>query len=248
MLELNGINVTLGKGSNLETRVLNQMNFQVCKSEFVVVIGSNGAGKSTLLNVISGAVKTDCGTVILDGCDVTNLSPHRRAPLISQVMQDPGSGTIGDMTIFENMSFYYMRGRNRGFWPFATNERKKIFQAKLCQFNMGLEDNIDGLVSNLSGGQRQALSIIMAVLSDSKVLLLDEITSALDPVASAQVMNLVDMVSRNRTCVMITHNMSHAIKYGNRLVILKDGCCAREYNKADRQNMTASTLAAMFDE
>lgn len=248
MLKLENVDVTLGQNTKLERKILNQLNLNVKEGEFVVVIGGNGAGKSTLFNVISGFIRADSGKISIAEQDITSTSQTDRAKLVSKVMQDPKFGTIENMTILENMAFALKRGQKRGLQPFSSNERTQLFKEKLSMLNMGLENRLDDLVSNLSGGQRQALSIIMAMLQEYKILLLDEITAALDPATSEVIMELTNRIVREQklTCIMITHNMEHAIKYGDRLVLLRDGAFIKEYDIAARAEMKAAELAAEF--
>lgn len=250
MLKLENIDVTLGEGTTLQRKILNQLNLDVREGEFIVVIGGNGAGKSTMFNAISGFVGINSGKILIAGQDITSTPQTYRASLVSKVMQDPKLGTIENMTILENMAFAFKRGQRRGLQFFTDQQRIKIFQEKLSILNMGLENKLDELVSNLSGGQRQALSIIMAILQDSKILLLDEITAALDPASARTIMEMTNRIIREQklTCVMITHNMSHAIKYGDRLLLLRNGNFIKEYDMDNRSKVTPAALAAEFDE
>ena len=232
MLNMQNINVTFGRGTKLERRIFDNLNLYVAPGEFVTIIGGNGAGKSTLFNVISGYIMPDRGSVMIDQEDVTNVSQIDRAALIAKVMQDPRIGTIENMSIEENMSFAYMRDKKRGLALYDSLERRKLFQQKLKMLGMGLENKLDELVCNLSGGQRQALSIIMAIIADFKILLLDEITAALDPKTAEAVMTLAAKIAREekRTTIMITHNMQHAITYSDRILVLSNGKIAKEFN------------------
>ncbi|WP_339052305.1 ABC transporter ATP-binding protein [Candidatus Lariskella endosymbiont of Epinotia ramella] len=250
MLRLENINIVLGKNTKLERKVLNYLNLDVKEGEFVVVIGGNGAGKSTMFNIISGFIKPDSGKVFILKQDITNTSQIYRANLVSKVMQDPKSGTMENMTILENMAFALKRGQKRGLQLFTNKNRTRLFREKLSTVNMGLENRIDDLVSNLSGGQRQVLSIVMAMLQDSKILLLDEITAALDPASSEYTIELTNQIVRKQklTCIMITHNMAHAIKYGDRLLLLKNGSFVKEYDKVTKSVLTPAELAAEFGE
>jgi putative ABC transport system ATP-binding protein len=247
MLKLQDINVTLGKGTALERDVLKSLSLEVSEGEFVVIIGGNGAGKSTLFNVISGALKQDDGSIFIDN---KKQSDGIRASLVSKVIQDPKVGTIESMTILENMAFAFKRGESRGLKFFSNQNRIELFKEKLSMLSMGLENRLDDLVSSLSGGQRQALSLIMAVLQESRILLLDEITAALDPSTSDIVMNLTDKIVRNqkKTCIMITHDMSQAIRYGDRLLLLKNGRFIEEYSGVEKKNLTPLQLAEKFGE
>lgn len=225
MLNLQNVNVTLGMDIKLQRFILQNLNLNVKQGEFLVVIGGNGAGKSTMFNVISGALKPDSGSIILDSKDITNVSQNLRSRDISFVMQDPRMGTMENLSIFENLSFALNRGKRRSLLPFSKNNRMELFAQKLSMLGMGLENRLDEVVINLSGGQRQALSLIMAILTEAKILLLDEITAALDPKSAKNIMALTDKLIREekRTAIMITHNMSDANRYGDRLVTLKDG-------------------------
>ena len=203
-----------------------------------------------ILNVISGVLIPDSGKVILDNNDITNSPQYKRSLAIAKVMQDPKVGTMENMTILENMAFAYLRGIKRGLTPYSNTKRKKIFQDKLSMLGMGLENRMDELVANLSGGQRQALSLIMAIIANSKVLLLDEITAALDPKIAESVMSIAaKVITENKlTTIMITHNMSHAIKYGNRILLLDNGQFIKEFSSGDKQVLTPLALAAEFGE
>ncbi len=250
MLKLTNIDLTLGKGSKLERPVLQKLNLSITPGEFVIVMGGNGAGKSTLFNVISGFLKPDAGQIILDGKDFTHTSQKCRAPWVAKVMQDPRLGPMENMTIFENMAFSFKRGQRRGLLPFSNRQRKTLFQEKLSMLHMGLEARLDECVSHLSGGQRQALSLIMAVISDSKILLLDEMCAALDPKMAETIMQLANTIIREeeKTCIMITHNIAHAIAYGDRLLILKEGKLMKEFQSLEKKQLTPSALAAEFSE
>lgn len=248
MLALRDINVTLGKSTKLERKILNNLSLEIQSGEFIVVIGGNGAGKSTIFNVIAGFLRPDSGQITIDGQDATNMSQIRRSALVSKVMQDPRVGTMENMTIFENMSFAFKRGQRRGLMPFFCNSNRQFFQKKLQMLNMGLDNLMDELVSNLSGGQRQAISLMMSVLADYKILLLDEITAALDPGSSEAIMKLTAKIIKEekRTCIMITHNMDHAIKYGDRLLLLKNGAFIADYDADAKSKLDYATLASNF--
>ncbi len=221
MLSLQNIDVISGTGN----KVLQGLCLKVCHGEFVVVIGSNGTGKSTLLNVIAGFKKPTCGQVIIDNKDVTHLPQCTKSNLVSKVMQDPNVGTMANMTIFENMVFALKRGAKRGLLPFNNAQRKNLIKEKLAILSMGLENRVDELVSNLSGGQRQALSLLMAIMAQTKILLLDEITAALDPQSTNNIMEIANNIIRQEklTCVMVTHNLEQAARYGDRVLQLIDG-------------------------
>ncbi len=248
MLILKNIHVTLGKTSTLERKVLNDLSLTATSGEFIVIIGENGAGKSTLFNVISGFLKPDAGQVILDGQDMLFMKRAAQSALVSKVMQDPRVGTMENMTVFENMAFAFKRGQRRGFMPFFSDSRRQFFHQKLEMLGMGLECFMDDLVGNLSGGQRQAISLVMSMLADSKILLLDEITAALDPGSSESIMELTSKIIKQekRTCIMVTHNMNHAINYGDRLLLLKNGTFIAQYEGHEKSKLTLLELAGHF--
>lgn len=250
MLALENIDVTLGKGTNLERVILKNLGLSVSSGDFITIIGRNGAGKSTLFRVISGDLNPDKGKVIIDKKDVTSLSRVKRSAFIAKVFQDPKQGTIDNMTIFENMAFALKRGLTRPLLPFNRKHRKEIFQEKLSLLKMGLEKRLNDLVSNLSGGQRQGLSLIMAILQGSSLLLLDEITAALDPKTADNVMKLTNDIvhTENRTTIMITHNMQHALTYGNRTLLLRNGHFMNEVSASEKKLLTAEALATRLDE
>ena len=249
MLQLKNIAVTLGRGTTLERKVLSGLNLAVPKGEFIVVIGGNGAGKSTMFEMISGFVKPQSGCIILDGEDVTSQPQTLRARSIARVLQDPRLGTMENMTIFENLAFALNRGKTRAFKLFSSNARRQLFAEKLFALDMGLENRLDEVTGNLSGGQRQALSLIMAILADSKVLLLDEITAALDPKTAKKVMKLANTIVRSegKTCLMITHSMEQALEYGDRTLILKGGKFIKEYRNTEKKMLSPEQLAAAFE-
>lgn len=248
MLALENIDVTLGKNTKRERKVLQGLNLTVASGEFLVLLGGNGAGKSTLFNVIAGGIKPDAGKLCIDGQEVTAMSHAQRAQAVSKVMQDPMQGTIAQMSILENMAFAYRRGQKRGLSLYDNQARRELFQDKLRLLGIGLEKRMHDQVSGLSGGQRQALSMIMAMLQPAKILLLDEITAALDPASTVAVMDLANRIVREQrlTCVMITHDMAHAIQYGDRLVWLKDGQCVKSIDAATKAKMTPAELMQVF--
>jgi putative ABC transport system ATP-binding protein len=216
MLQLNNINVR---------NVLVDLNLTVKKNEFVLVVGDNGAGKTTLFNTISGYIVPKSGSIKIDGNDVTNIPQHERASVVSNVLQDPKAGTIANMTVRENLNIAYMRGKSRYASISDSPERDLLYVKKLGALNMHLEKRLDEYVGNLSGGQRQALSMVMSIIANSKILLLDEITAALDPKTSENILKIAtDTVRREKkTCLMITHNIKHIDHIGDKVLRLKDG-------------------------
>ncbi|MDR2781522.1 MAG: ATP-binding cassette domain-containing protein [Holosporaceae bacterium] len=205
--------------------VLRDLSLTIKKEEFVLIVGDNGSGKTTLFNAISGYIKPTSGSIILDGEDVTDMPQHARAFAIANVFQDPKSGTIGNMTLRENLNIAYMRCSRRSFRLSNSRTRDDLYCEKLNALGMGLENRLDEKVRHLSGGQRQALSLIMSTISNSKLLLLDEVTAALDTKASKNILNIVHEITRRekKTCLMITHDISHAESWRDKLFVLKNG-------------------------
>lgn len=248
MLSLRNIEFTFNKNSRLAQKILKGINFEVNNGDFVMLLGGNGAGKSTLLNILSGFLKADNGNIVLEQSDITNFSQSKKSKFVSLVMQDPKISTMEHMSIYENLAFASMRSKNRTLRPFFTKNREKIFKENLAVLNMGLEDRLDELVLNLSGGQRQALSLCMALLGECKLLLLDEICAALDPNIAEMVMNLTYEIAKRKkiTSIMITHNMEHAIRFADKIIVLSDGKVLKEYAYEEIKNLTPGSLAALL--
>ena len=225
MLEIKEIYKTFNKGTVNEKHALNGVNLTLNEGDFCTVIGGNGAGKSTTLNAIAGVWPVDSGAIIIDGKDVSGLSEHKRAPYLGRVFQDPMTGTVADMEIIENLALAARRGKRRGLsWGVKAKEREK-YRELLAEFELGLEDRMSSKVGLLSGGQRQAITLLMATLQKPKLLLLDEHTAALDPKTASKVLELSDKIIKenNLTALMVTHNMRDAIKLGNRLMMMHKG-------------------------
>lgn len=249
MLKIESINKGFNKGTINETRIFNNFNLEINKGDFITIVGSNGAGKSTLLNIISGALELDSGNIILEEKDITNLKEHRKAKFISRVFQDPTKGTSPSMTILENLSLADNKGSNFGLSLGVNKKKIEKFKNHLSILNLGLEDKINTKVGMLSGGQRQALSLLMATLNTPKILLLDEHTAALDPKTSETIINLTDRIvkEKNITTIMITHNLSHAIAFGNRLLMMHRGETILDIGKIEKSNLTKSDLIEEFN-
>ena len=248
MLELKNIKKTFHKGTPNEKVALDIENFKINDGDFVSVIGGNGAGKSTLMNIISGSLLPDEGKIILDNTDVTTLSEHKRAKFLGRVFQDPNMGTAANMQIEENLALAYRRGERRGLkWGITKAEREE-YKKLLESFDLGLENRLTAKVGLLSGGQRQALTLIMATLKKPKVLLLDEHTAALDPKTSAKVMSLTEKVvfENKLTTLMITHNMANAIDYGNRLILMHEGKIIYDVSGDEKSKLTVEDLLEKF--
>lgn len=250
MLKITQASVTLGINSTHQKDILRNIDLTVEEGEFVVVIGNNGAGKSTLLNLISGDVRASNGTIMMAGTDVTKWPSHKRARLVAKVLQNPSIATAGSLTVAENLAFALERGKNRSFKQAQTNERRAFFINKLASLGMDLENRLDDLAEDLSGGQRQVLSLIMATLSSSQILLLDEHTAALDPKSAAITMSITnDIIKKNNlTTLMITHNMADALAYGDRTLFLQNGIITQEFSAAEKKEMSPSDLATLFNQ
>ena len=248
MLELKDICKTFNPNTITAKVALNHLNLTLNDGDFVTVIGGNGAGKSTMLNAIAGVFQVDSGTITIDGQDVTKLPEHKRAAFLGRVFQDPMMGTAPTMQIEENLALAARRGQPRGLkWGITALERAD-YRELLKTLDLGLEDRLTAKVGLLSGGQRQALTLLMASLKQPKLLLLDEHTAALDPQTAARVMDLTDrLVQENHlTTLMITHNMRDAIRYGNRLLMLHNGRIVLDISGEEKARLTVADLMDMF--
>jgi len=248
MLEIQNLWKTFNPGTVNEKAALQGVNLTLNDGDFVTVIGSNGAGKSTLLNAVAGVFLADQGSIRLDGMDMTSLPEHRRASGIGRVFQDPMMGTAATMQIVENLALAARRGRFRGLRRGITRQEKEQYREQLRTLELGLEDRLTTKVGLLSGGQRQALTLLMATLRRPKLLLLDEHTAALDPATAAKVLSLTDkIVSEHRlTTLMITHNMKDAITHGNRLIMMNEGKIIFDVAGEEKSNLTKADLLQKF--
>ena len=244
MLTLNNITFEINRGTALERSILKGIDLTLKHQEFVTIVGSNGAGKSTLLSIIAGDQMASGGKIDIDGIDVTALSAHQRANCLARVFQDPLIGSCGDLTIAENMALAHRRGKRTGLGRAVPSRLRQEFQEALRPLNLGLETRLDTRMNQLSGGQRQTVSLVMAALSPAKVLLLDEHTSALDPKTAETVMQLTDLLIREKkmTALMVTHSLTQAARYGHRTIVLHEGRVTRELVGAERSNMTVQEL------
>lgn len=248
MLELKNVKKTFNRGTINEKKALTGINLNMESGDFITVIGGNGAGKSTMLNMIAGVYPVDSGAILIEGKNVTTQPDYKRAAYLGRVFQDPMMGTAADMEIEENLAMAYRRGKRRGLgWRIHKHERE-IYQEALKQLDLGLESRMNSKVGLLSGGQRQALTLLMATLRQPKVLLLDEHTAALDPKTAAKVLALTEeLVSRNKlTTLMITHNMKDAIAHGNRLIMMYDGRVVIDIAGEEKRKLTVEQLLAKF--
>lgn len=249
MLAVQGIEKVFNKGTINEKKALNHLSLELRPGDFVTVIGSNGAGKSTLLNSVAGDFFIDSGKISIGGKDVTNQPQHARAGDIGRVFQDPMLGTASGMTIEENMVIARRRGQSRRLRRAITPKERNYFREKLRILGLGLEDRLTSRVSLLSGGQRQALTLLMATLREPKLLLLDEHTAALDPKTAAKVLDLTCQVAEGQhlTTIMITHNLEHSLKVGNRTIMMHEGQIILDLRDTERENMTIANLLEMFE-
>ena len=249
MLTIDHISKTFAPGTVNEKRALNDLSLHLAPGDFVTVLGSNGAGKSTLFNAIAGTFQPDTGKIIVDGADVTRMPDYRRSKFIGRMFQDPLKGTAPNMTIEENLALCYLRAsQRRSPFSMVTSGERREFRDRLSQLGLGLEDRMNTVVGLLSGGQRQALTLLMATLVTPKLLLLDEHTAALDPATAEKVLELTKtIVAENGiTCLMITHNVQSALTLGNRTIMMKDGRIVLELSGDTRKTITTDQLLKAF--
>jgi putative ABC transport system ATP-binding protein len=249
MLRAQKLEMTFNPGTPIENRVLRGLDLEIPSGQFVTVIGSNGAGKSTFLNAVSGDLIVDGGSIQIDGADVTRLPASRRAGLVARVFQDPMAGTCESLTIEENMALAFKRGERRGFGFSITRGLREQFREKLAILKLGLENRLADRIGLLSGGQRQAVSLLMASLKPSRILLLDEHTAALDPKTAAFVLELTARIveSARLTAMMVTHSMRQALDYGSRTVMLHEGRVILDVSGPARKGMSVEDLLHMFE-
>lgn len=245
MLKLNGVSKTFFPGSVNEKLALDNIDLHVKKGDFITVIGANGAGKSTLFNIIAGSYFSDCGEIILDGKDITLMPGFKRARQIGRLFQDPMLGTAPGMSIEENLALAAGHG---GWMSGISKADKNLFREKLALLEMGLEDRMKKPVGLLSGGQRQALTLMMATINPPKILLLDEHTAALDPGTADKVLEITESVVKenNLTCIMITHNMKQALTLGNRTIMMDKGRIIFDTSGEERSGLTVDDLLLKF--
>ena len=250
MLKLDNIHKTFNPGTINEKIALNGVNLTLNEGDFVTVIGGNGAGKSTTLNAIAGVWPIDSGKIYIGGDDVTKLSEHKRAKYLGRVFQDPMTGTATTMSIEENMAIAARRGEKRGLSWGITHQERDTYREMLKALDLGLEDRLSSKVGLLSGGQRQAITLLMASLKKPKLLLLDEHTAALDPKTAAKVLDISDKIIQEHqlTAMMVTHNMKDAIAHGNRLIMMHEGKIIYDVSGEEKKNLKVADLLAKFEE
>jgi putative ABC transport system ATP-binding protein len=248
MIKIREIKKIFSKGTVDEKVAINGITLHIREGDFVTIIGSNGAGKTTALNLISGTYSPDEGEIFIDGKNVTNIPEHKRAKFLGRIFQDPLMGTASSMTIEENLAIADLRGQRRGLRWGVKNERIKHYRDILKMLDLGLEDRLKDVVSLLSGGQRQSLTLLMVTLTLPKLLLLDEHTAALDPKTAQRVMDLTEKIIKenNLTTIMVTHNMQQAIQYGNRMIMLHEGKIQFDVEGEEKQNLTVEDVVKKF--
>jgi len=248
MISCKAIKVTFNAGTASEKQALRGVDLEIPQGEFVTVIGSNGAGKSTLLNTIAGDIRASSGKLMFDAWDVTRVSAAGRTRDVARVFQDPLAGTCGNMTVEENMALAYGRGRRGGFKPALNDDLRDLFRDQLKRLNLGLENRLSAEMGLLSGGQRQSISLLMAALQPSKILLLDEHTAALDPKTAALVMDITDQIVEEKqlTVMMVTHSMRQALDHGSRTIMMHEGKVMFDLSGKERSQYDVKDLLNLF--
>lgn len=250
MLKINNIKKTFNPGTANEVRALQGVNIEIEEGSFVCVLGTNGSGKSTILNAVAGTFFVDEGSVILDGEDITKLTEHKRAKYIGRVFQNPFSGTAPNMSIQENLALALKRGKKRGIGWGLPNNLINDFKKIVKPLNMGLEDRLENPIGKLSGGQRQALTLLMSTAIKPRLLLLDEHTAALDPKTASKVIELTEQLIKkdNLTTMMVTHSMQQAVNLGDRIIMMHQGKVAYDFKGEDKKRLKVNDLLCLFDE
>lgn len=248
MLDVKNLSKTFAPGTVNEHKALDNINLHLDDGDFVTIVGSNGAGKSTLFNMLCGTYTQDRGTILLDDLDISNMPEHKRAKYIGRVFQDPMKGTAPNMTIEENLALAYSRAGSSYLSLAVSNKKKKMFAEKLAAFDMGLEDRMKTKIGLLSGGQRQVVTLLMCTIVTPKLLLFDEHTAALDPMTANKVMEITNNIVKenNITTLMITHNMTQALKTGNRTVMMDSGNIIIDLSQKEREGMTVPDLLELY--
>lgn len=248
MIILKNVKVTYNAGSMTEKKALRGVDLKISEGEFITVIGSNGAGKSTILNTLAGEALPTSGSIKIGNVDLTNTPAHKRAGMVARVFQDPLAGTCADLTIAENLALAERRGFSRGLNLALSRSKRDEYKALLSRLKLGLDNRLDSLMGSLSGGQRQAISLLMATLSPLKILLLDEHTSALDPKTAAFVMQLTETIiaEKNLTALMVTHSLHQALQSGTRTIMLHEGKIMYDVSGEERKKLTPQDLLARF--
>lgn len=250
MLQLKNIDVIFNWGTINEAQVFNNFNLDIEKGQFVSVVGSNGSGKTTMLNLIAGNMEPTNGEILLEGKSILNLAEYERSYFIGRVFQDPGKGTSPAMTILENMALADNKGQAFGLQKGVNRKRRDYYRTQLEQLQLGLEDKLDVKVGTLSGGQRQALALLICTLTPIQLLILDEHTAALDPKTSETIMELTNKLVQEKglTTLMVTHNLRYAVEYGNRLLMMNKGETVIDAQDAEKDKLDINDLVRVFSE
>ena len=250
MIELRNITKTYNSGTDNEVKIFKKFNLKIDKGEFVSVVGSNGSGKTSLLNCICGDIKLDEGSIFINDIDITRLQNYQRYKYIGRVYQNPANGTCQDMTILENIALADNKGKKFNLMKCINKKRLGFYKEKLSELGLGLENKLNTKVSSLSGGQRQAVALIMSTITPIDVLILDEHTAALDAKTAKIIMKLTDRIVRenNLTTIMVTHNLKYAVQYGNRIIALRDGKIKLDINGKNKSKVTNTEILDVFEE
>lgn len=250
MIDIKELNYTFLQGTVNETRAVSDLNMAIPEGQFIIILGANGSGKTTLLNLLAGSLKPDSGQILIDGKNISNVNEHRRCKLISRIFQNPLQGTAPDLTILENFRLASLRTKTKGLQIGTGKKFRTEVMNHLSALELGLESKLDQLVGSLSGGQRQALTLSMAVMDSSKVLLMDEPTAALDPKTSGIFMKLAQKIVRERklSTLLITHQLKDALEYGNRLIQMRNGTIIRDIQGDKKSNLTHNEIFSWFGE
>lgn len=248
MIRIERLSKTYNAGGSDEVQALKDISLQIPKGEFVVMVGTNGSGKSTLLNLILGSIKADSGSISIDNNDITPLPEHRRSPWVSMVFQNPAHGTAPDLSILENFRLAALRTRQKGLRMGIDKNFRELVRSKIETLGMGLEKKLDQSIGSLSGGQRQALTLLMGVMDSTSILLMDEPTAALDPKSSQVVMQLAEKINREMgiTILLITHSMKDALQYGKRLLMFDGGKIVKDLEGEEKTQLTLTVLQEWF--
>ncbi|MCO5935093.1 ATP-binding cassette domain-containing protein [Mucilaginibacter sp. RB4R14] len=248
MIHLNNIHKTFSTGKPNEVIAINNVNLEIKAGEFVVIVGSNGSGKTTLLNLVAGNILPDAGTITIDSNPVTRLPEHKRSKWIARIFQNPLLGTAGDLSIIDNFRLAALRTQNKGLTIGKNDQFKAVVRNKITTLGMGLEDKIEQPIGTLSGGQRQALTLLMSVMDTCKILLLDEPTAALDPRSAENVLRIANNLIKeyNLTAILVTHNLKDAGNYGSRIIQMGEGAVLKDVAGAEKQNLKQNELYDWF--
>lgn len=249
MISLKGISKTFSKGSPNEINLLNNFNLEIKKNDFIIVVGSNGSGKSTLLNILAGVVRINEGSIILDDKDISQTKDYKRSRWLARIFQNPLAGTAPDLSILENFRLASIRTSSKGFRIGTDKKFRAKVRDRIAVLNLGLENKLDREMGSLSGGQRQALTLLMAIMDETRLLLLDEPTAALDPRTSELIMNLADKVIKeySLTALLVTHQIKDVVGFGNRALQMKEGKIIRDLKKIEKEKLSIAEIYEWFN-